>query len=177
VTSYRIVDIDPSVKPDIVCAAEKLALPDNSVDTIFSFETLEHVENEEETINEMHRVLRRGGRVILTIPFIAPFHGANVGTDFGLSKADYRRYSAPGLAKLFERHGFKIVEVGPYIGLWGTVAEIIKFLFIDPTRGEAHGWLKTKVAMVFIRFFLYLEEQHPAKNQTFYTGSYIVAEK
>ena len=175
--SYRIVDIDESVKPDILCAAEKLTLSDESVDTIFSIETLEHVENEEATINEMRRVLRKGGRVILTIPFIAPFHGANVGTDFGMSKADYRRYTAPGLLKLFERHGFKIVEVGPYIGVWGTLAETIKFFFIDPTRGEQHSWLRTKVAKAAIRFFQYLEERHPSSNQNFYSGSYVVAEK
>lgn len=43
-------------------------LPDNSVDLFVSFETLEHVPNPQQLIAEAKRVLRPGGRFIVSVP-------------------------------------------------------------------------------------------------------------
>lgn len=43
-------------------------LPDESFDVIVSFETLEHVENPVGLLAEFSRLLRRGGRVIVSVP-------------------------------------------------------------------------------------------------------------
>ena len=53
----------------IVCAAgEQLPFPDGSFDAILSHEVLEHVQNDRLAVQEMVRVLRPGGRVILFVP-------------------------------------------------------------------------------------------------------------
>lgn len=43
-------------------------IPDNSVDTVISFETLEHVENPAALLAEFHRILTPGGRLIASVP-------------------------------------------------------------------------------------------------------------
>lgn len=43
-------------------------LPDNSVDEIYSFHFLEHVENFELFMKEIYRVLKKGGKKIGTVP-------------------------------------------------------------------------------------------------------------
>ena len=44
------------------------AIPDNSVDFVISFETLEHVENPDALLAEFHRILTPGGRLISSVP-------------------------------------------------------------------------------------------------------------
>ncbi len=43
-------------------------LPDDSFDLVVSFETLEHIENPTGLLAEFHRVLRPGGRIIVSVP-------------------------------------------------------------------------------------------------------------
>ena len=43
-------------------------IPDNSVDCVISFETLEHVENPDALLAEFHRILTPGGRLISSVP-------------------------------------------------------------------------------------------------------------
>ncbi len=47
---------------------ESLEFEDNSFDTVFSFETIEHVPNPPRAVQELARVLKPGGRLYLTTP-------------------------------------------------------------------------------------------------------------
>lgn len=49
-------------------AGETLPLPNESFDLILSHEVLEHVNNDRDALEEMVRVLRRGGRIVLFCP-------------------------------------------------------------------------------------------------------------
>lgn len=44
------------------------SIPDNSIDVVISFETLEHVREPEHVLAEFNRVLTPGGRVIVSVP-------------------------------------------------------------------------------------------------------------
>lgn len=52
----------------LVAAAEALPYSDNQFDTILSHEVLEHVLDDRKSIQEMVRVLKPGGRVIIFVP-------------------------------------------------------------------------------------------------------------
>src|SRR5262249_22082535 len=47
---------------------DALQLPDGSVDVFFCGESIEHVENTEAFLDEVHRVLKPGGTFVLTTP-------------------------------------------------------------------------------------------------------------
>ncbi|MFT7471636.1 MAG: SAM-dependent methyltransferase [Kiritimatiellia bacterium] len=49
-------------------------LPDNSVATVLSFDTLEHVEDPRLAMQEIHRVLQPGGVVVITSVMDFPIH-------------------------------------------------------------------------------------------------------
>jgi len=53
---------------------EILPFKDNKFDAILTFDVLEHVQNLEQTLWECHRVLRRGGKLLLVFPgYFHPF--------------------------------------------------------------------------------------------------------
>jgi SAM-dependent methyltransferase len=68
-------------------------------DSIICNQVLEHVFNPVEFIAEMNRVLKPGGAILLTIPFVWDEHE---------QPRDYARYSSFGLRSLMERGGFAI---------------------------------------------------------------------
>jgi SAM-dependent methyltransferase len=51
-----------------VGSAERIPLPDNSVDVVVSFETIEHVPDPGRFLDECARVLAPGGRVVISTP-------------------------------------------------------------------------------------------------------------
>jgi SAM-dependent methyltransferase len=54
---------------DVVCGAgEKLPFPADYFDLVLSHEVLEHVQDDQLAVNEMIRVLKPGGRLILFVP-------------------------------------------------------------------------------------------------------------
>ena len=59
VTSWRYVNIDPSTEPDFCCGAERIPLPDQSIDGFLLCEVLEHLEHPEAVLQEAFRLLRK----------------------------------------------------------------------------------------------------------------------
>jgi SAM-dependent methyltransferase len=54
--------------------AERLPWPDASVDVVVCNQVLEHLKNVWLPMTEMHRVLRRGGSAVLSVPNLASLH-------------------------------------------------------------------------------------------------------
>ncbi|HVS18640.1 MAG TPA: class I SAM-dependent methyltransferase [Planctomycetota bacterium] len=69
-----------------------------SADCVLLLEVLEHVPRPENLLREAARVLRPGGRVLLTVPFMAPLHQLPY---------DYYRFTDEGLRKMFEAAGLE----------------------------------------------------------------------
>ncbi len=70
-------------------------------DAVLTSQVLEHVFNPDEFLSEINRVLRDGGVLLLTVPFVWDEHE---------QPFDYARYSSFGLRHLLEHYGFEIIE-------------------------------------------------------------------
>ncbi|MBC7205060.1 MAG: class I SAM-dependent methyltransferase [Methyloversatilis sp.] len=73
---------------------------DASFDAVLCNQVLEHVFEPDAFITEIRRVLRPGGRVLLTVPFVWDEHE---------QPYDFARYTTFGLKALFERNGFRVM--------------------------------------------------------------------
>ena len=87
----------------------RVAAPDNSFDLILSTQVLEHVEQPENYLKECLRLLRPGGRLVLTTHGVYADHPCPF---------DLHRWTADGLAAVCKRSGFEVVDtekltVGP----------------------------------------------------------------
>lgn len=97
-TRYQGVDVAAAAdfgyrNPDTVYYdGHVLPFPDASFDAVLCTEVLEHIPDPTETIREIQRVLRPGGRLLVTLPWSARFH---------YQPFDYHRYTPSMLLQLF----------------------------------------------------------------------------
>ena len=92
--NFRLLtlDLDSDHRPQVVSRAEAIPLRSASVDLVLSTEMLEHCPEPARVAGEVHRVLRPGGILVLTTPFVYVLHGW---------PHDYYRFTATGLQHLF----------------------------------------------------------------------------
>src|SRR5262245_35049954 len=91
------VDIDPALRPDVVAdVCDLRCFEDASFDAVFLLEVLEHVETPDLAISELHRVLKLGGALVLSTPFLFEIHEA---------PRDYFRFTEHGLRFLLRGFG------------------------------------------------------------------------
>jgi len=74
---------------------------DADFDGVLCNQVLEHVFEPDAFLNEIGRVLKDGGLLLLTVPFAWDEHE---------QPRDFGRYSSFGLAALLARHGFELLE-------------------------------------------------------------------
>lgn len=108
------LDVFPFKNVAIVADAAALPFKDNSVDMLISESTIEHTPDAEAVIREMRRVVRPGGFVYISIPFVMPFHA---------SPNDYLRLTHEGLKQKF--YDFRPIKIG---ALGGPASALVTFL-------------------------------------------------
>ena len=112
------VDIEQTTGVDVVADAHNLAMFDEGeFECVLLTEVLEHLHTPEKAIQEMYRVLRPGGKIILTTRFVFPLHNI---------PGDYFRFTRYGLLHLLRN--FKEVHVEEEIGTIGTLAVLFERL-------------------------------------------------
>ncbi|MBC7383089.1 MAG: class I SAM-dependent methyltransferase [Bacteroidia bacterium] len=101
---------------DILCEATKLPIPDNSFDTVFSTQTIEHVGDFQQMVNEAYRVCKPGGHFIVSGPMYWPLHE---------EPYDFHRFTKHGFILTLQKAGFKVVEVNSNGGKWALLGQVI----------------------------------------------------
>lgn len=89
---------------------------DNSFDSVLCNQVLEHVFNPDAFIFEINRVLKPGGYLLLSVPFVWDEHE---------QPWDYARYSSFGLKFLLENNNFKVLDQSKTVADISMVAQLI----------------------------------------------------
>lgn len=102
----QVVDIEAKPGTDFVLdiTKERVPLPDASQDHLFLFNILEHLASPDIALREAHRLLKSGGTIIGSVPFLVNVHR---------DPEDYARYTDTALAALFARNGFAVKAIEP----------------------------------------------------------------
>jgi ubiquinone/menaquinone biosynthesis C-methylase UbiE len=102
--SYQCLDIEAYDDVDIVADIQDMKhVQDNSFDSILCTQVLEHVKNPFLAVAELHRVLKPGGKLFLTVPFLNNIH---------MEPHDYWRFTEFSIAHLLSE--FAKVEIFKY---------------------------------------------------------------
>lgn len=128
----RLVSFDVEGNPygiADVSSAEFLPFPDNSFDLVTCIEAFQYVEEPERGVAEIRRVLRPGGTVLISVPFMWEYDRSIL----------ERRYTGPELADLLRGwDDVIVVENGGRAVAWttltGTLLERVRLRLPRPAR-------------------------------------------
>lgn len=118
---------------DVFGSADNIPFQDNYFDAVILTQVIEHVEEPIKSLDEIYRVLKPGGYLMLAWPFLFPIHEA---------PRDFFRYTYYGMKYMAERSGFTVVKIIPSSGFWITLFGFISF------------YLMHKSVMLYILFYL-----------------------
>jgi SAM-dependent methyltransferase len=118
-------DVPGNPNADLHGSIDALPVEDASFDVVLCLQVLEHVPDPAAAVRELRRVVRPGGRVLLSTHGIYPFHP---------NPDDLWRWTHDGLERLFRDNGdWSSVTVRPGAGTASTtfmlVAHLIDLLF------------------------------------------------
>jgi len=92
--------------PNLVADSASLPLSSSSINTVICTEVLEHVKNDHLALEEISRVLRKDGVLILTLP------GRSIPKHEKLPyQIDYRRYAPNQVKDLLGKHGLNVLSL------------------------------------------------------------------
>lgn len=111
------VDVENFPGVDIVANITDLPLADASVDAVVCDQVLEHVTDPLHAMQELHRVLKPGGYVYISMPFLYPFHA---------SPSDFYRWTHKGYEQLLK--GFEVVDIGVRSGPFSALTVYLAYL-------------------------------------------------
>lgn len=112
-------------------------LDNECADTLVSFQVMEHLPDTKFFLSECHRLLKPGGRIVITVPFMWQVHEA---------PHDYYRFTRHGLDYLLKDAGFDDVDITEYTGFWQMW--VVKFNY--HTLRFARGPFKYILALLWI---------------------------
>lgn len=140
---YMSGDIAPTNASTLALDALSLPVRSDSLDAVLALEVLEHMPDPERMLHESARVLRSGGMLILTTPFMFGLH------DF----RDYFRYTPLGLETLLEPAGLALEKTvlrgGTLVSATGLVHNYLRDLIVGkPKDWRASGRRKKALWLV-----------------------------
>ena len=112
-----------------------LPLPEASFDVLISTQALEHVEDPALYLREAFRVLRSGGRLLLSTHGIMVYHPDPV---------DLWRWTGAGLRKAVGDAGFTVDRFDGIMGLTATGLQLVQ----DAVYWRSPRWLRPVVALL-----------------------------
>ncbi|NQU83605.1 MAG: class I SAM-dependent methyltransferase [Parcubacteria group bacterium] len=133
------LDVESGEGVDVVGDAHQLPFEDSKFEQILCTEVLEHLHTPILAIREMERVLKPGGKLILTTRFVFPIHDA---------PHDYYRYTKYGLRHLFRK--WEILELAEETDTTTNLAVLFERLILQ-TESKYKFF---KLIWLFFRFFL-----------------------
>jgi ubiquinone/menaquinone biosynthesis C-methylase UbiE len=165
------IDIVPGPGIDLVADAQNLdMIASDSVDCALVVSLLPHVRYPDKVIAEVHRILRPGGVVYASVPFVFPLIG---------EQYDNYRFSYPGLAILCEE--FELIANGFNRGPASTMQQLLVHfmaLLFSFNNKVAYG-----VSLYIFRWLFfwikYLDKliAHHKLADRIYSGAYFLGRK
>jgi predicted SAM-dependent methyltransferase len=104
---FTNIDISDKADVQLDLNSDRLSFDDNSVDLVFTYHCLEHLDNYLFALGEIHRVLRHEGTLLMGVPYVTL-------TEFNLvnpyHKQNFNEYSFDFFGDWCRRHLFNVVR-------------------------------------------------------------------
>ena len=176
VEEYIGIDIEisghnhSSSKIDKFYDGKKIPFADEYFENVFASEVFEHVFNIDELLGEINRVLKCGGKLGFTCPFVWDEHE---------QPYDYARYTSFAVEHLLSSNGFKLVKLIKSTGYFETVMQMLS-VYVYQHVLPRNRYLKVLLIPILVApiniLAIALSKVLP-KSKNFYHNNIVLAEK
>lgn len=105
---------------DLICDMNYIPLQTESMDAVLSTQVLEHMPDTVQALKELHRVLKCGSALFLSVPLGGPgFHGIPY---------DYHRFTPSSLSVALEKAGFQLERIEPRGGFFWEMGFMLRLV-------------------------------------------------
>ncbi len=124
------------LKKNLVRTEIKLPFKKESADIVFCLDMLEHIEDDRKLLNEINKIMKKKGTLIVSTPISGKFFILNkIKSFFGLKPEIYGHkregYSLKNLCELIQSEGFKIKKSSTYSKFFTELIEMsLNILFV-----------------------------------------------
>jgi SAM-dependent methyltransferase len=149
-------------KPDLLWDGSTIPLAEGCMDSVMLTEVLEHCFDPASLLKETYRVLRKGGYLFITVPFLWPLHDMPY---------DEYRYTPFSLEKHLLNTGFRNIQVK---ALGGWNASLGQMLALWLNRSGLSNKKRRFLYSSFVKKAIAWLYKHDRKPQNFINGSYMI---
>jgi len=170
VEKWIFADIEAKHNPDIILDVTNMQSVDTeSIDIVNAIELFEHVEKIEDGIAECRRVLKKGGKIILSVPFLYPVHA---------DPYDFQRWTLTKWKKELKNNKFTI-ETAEINGRFFTVRNSMRkdFILSLPSIFRFLGYLLLPVFDLTNKLDNFHWVKKHKKLGNYHGGYFIIARK
>jgi SAM-dependent methyltransferase len=169
VDKWIFADIEKKHDPDLVLDVSNMSqVKDESIDVVNALELFEHVEKIDKGLSECYRVLKKEGKMLISVPFLYQIHG---------DPYDFQRWTEAKWKKELKRVGFRI-EKFIIMGMFFTVlGDMLKKLIKLLPWGIKHIFyllLPLIDCLVFLDKFNFVKK---SELGNFHEGYFIILKK
>ena len=100
---------------DIFYDGNEIPFDNSKFDHVFASEVFEHVFNLDELLKEINRVTKKGGSLLITLPFVWDEHE---------EPYDFARYSSFGITDILKKHGYTVINLHKSTSYIGTIFQM-----------------------------------------------------
>ena len=125
---------------DVIYDGKTLPFEAATFDSVITNQVFEHVFHPAAFLNEINRVLKPGGKLLLTVPFVWDEHE---------QPYDFARYSSFGVKHSLESNGFEVVTFRKSVQNIGVVFQL-GILYIYKLTRTSNIWLNRLLVLILI---------------------------
>ena len=167
VTCWESLNIDKNTNPDYLCSAENIPVNSESFDVAVMCEVLEHLENPEKVLDEITRVLKNHGKIVLSVPFLWGYHA---------DPYDFQRWTQVKIKMVLTERGFSTIDIQPMGGI-GSVIYDLFLIQLKKTRQLVVSKIGLRLLLVLKPILLFLDRVASFDKELVTTGFFVIATK
>jgi SAM-dependent methyltransferase len=159
----QYVNIDPGTQPDFLCDFRNIDVEDNVYDGAIMSEVLEHILEPKAALEEVFRVLKPGGQLLICSPFSYHVHA---------DPSDYYRYTQFFFLETLNEIGFQDIQIEKQGLFFSVLANMLRLWFHELSKYDLP---KSKIRKALFRRFVlwFCKKAFILDELDFYTNNWL----